>query len=45
MVVFGDGHVLLCSTNNEGLRKMDGIKDNIWLGIYDVACVAVGSEQ
>ena len=24
-VVFGDGHVLLCSTNNKGLRQIDGI--------------------
>ena len=28
VVDFGDGHVLLCSTNNKGLRQMDGIGEN-----------------
>ena len=45
VVVFVDGHVLFFSTNNKGLRKMDGIRDTRWLGIYDVVCVAVGSAQ
>ena len=44
VVVFGDGHVLLCSTNNKGLRQMDGIRDKTWLGLYDVVCVTVGTE-
>ena len=43
VVFFGYGHVLLCSTNNKGLRKMDGIRDKRWLGVYDVVCVVVGS--
>ena len=43
VVFFGYGHVLLCSTNNKGLRKMDGIRDKIWLGVYDVVCVVVGT--
>ena len=44
VVVFDDGHVLICSTNNKSLMKMDGIRDKIWLGLYHVVCVAVGSE-
>ena len=45
VVVFDDGHVLICSTNNKSLMKMDGIRDKIWLGLFDVVCVVVGSEQ
>lgn len=45
VVVFGDGRVLLCSTNKKGLRQMDGIKAERWLGLSDAVCAAVGSEQ
>ena len=38
VVVFGDGHVLLCSTNNRGLRQMDVIRDKILLGQYLWIC-------
>ena len=46
VVGFGDRRVLLCSKNKKGLRQMaDGIKTERWLGLSDVVCVAVGSEQ
>ncbi|GLJ12697.1 hypothetical protein SUGI_0196120 [Cryptomeria japonica] len=45
VVVFGDGHILLCSTSKKGLRHMDGIKAERWLGVSDAACIALSPEQ
>ncbi|KAH9320719.1 hypothetical protein KI387_015358, partial [Taxus chinensis] len=45
VVVFGDGHILLCSTTKKGLGQMDGIKAERWLGVSDAVCTAVAPEQ
>lgn len=45
VVLFGDGHILLCSTSKKGLGHMDGIKAERFLGVSDAACTALSAEQ
>ena len=45
VVLFGDGHILLCSTSKKGLGHMDGVKAEIFLGVSDAACTALSAEQ
>ena len=45
VVLFGDGHILLCSTSKKGLGHMDGVKGEIFLGVSDSACTTLSAEQ
>lgn len=40
-----DGRVVLCSTSEMGLRPVDDIVPEKWVGVVDAACLALGRKQ
>lgn len=45
VAVFQDGHVLLCTTSKNGVRKGSDITPERWIGTSDAVCAAVAHEQ
>ncbi|CAI5939654.1 unnamed protein product, partial [Closterium sp. NIES-65] len=44
-VVLVDGRVVLCSTGERGLRPVEEVTPEKWVGVVDAATVAVGERQ
>ncbi|CAI7744404.1 unnamed protein product, partial [Closterium sp. NIES-53] len=44
-VVLVDGRVVLCSTGERGLRPVEDVTPEKWVGVVDAATVAVGERQ
>ncbi|GJP42311.1 hypothetical protein CLOM_g1893 [Closterium sp. NIES-68] len=44
-VVLLDGRVVLCSTGERGLRPVEEVTPEKWVGVVDAATVAVGARQ
>lgn len=45
VVVFCDGLVALCSISKKGLKQIDSINAEKWLGTGDAVCASVASDQ
>ncbi|KAJ4956002.1 hypothetical protein NE237_012785 [Protea cynaroides] len=45
VVLFSDGQVALCSMSKKGLKQVESIEVETWLGSGDAACASVASDQ
>lgn len=45
VAVLSEGYVLLCSVNEKGLRQVNDISPQKWVGVLDAICAAIGHQQ